>query len=364
VDGRRGMIKPVLTMLGQDVTEYLTGGLPSIEEQKEFDFAKLINNVFTFEMDNIDGAFSLNNEKSLFHQTTWMNQPVTLDGWGGDRLMSGIITDVAPNYSGGTPKTNVTVKSSLFTFKDINIEYTSSDWETPADTFKNICDAIGFDSYNTIAISRSKAAFTENSCYWKVVVEKEDGQKFQSLVEKIAEYSNSRLYSYQDDLYFEHWVQYTGGASLFIEESDIITKPDIKSNRKILFNQYNIGYIGGVATDATYGASSRGRYGTLEYPEMATGSDEEMIYFKDSVSAKYIGESIILRGHRDLATNPSVLVTSTQTIDYRFKELMALNVFYRIDFTEESWDRKLFEIISYTINDNTREITITGLEVA
>jgi hypothetical protein len=364
MDGRGSMSKPVLTMLGQDVTRYLTNGLPVVEEQKEFDFAKLINNVFTFEMDNIDSAFSLNNSKSLFHQINWMNQPVTLDGWDGTRLMSGIITDIAPNYSGGTPKTTIMVKSSLFNYKDINIEYESSDWETPADTFKNICDLIDFTNYNTTAITRSKTIFEENSCYWKVEVKKDDGQKFQSLVEKIAEYSNSRLYSYQDYLYFEHWQPYTGGASLFIEEKDIISKPDIKSNRKILYNQYNIGYIGGVATDSTLGAASRAKYGTLEYPEMSTGDDEEMIYFKDSTSADYIGQSIIRRGHRDLAANPNVLVTSTQTIDYKFKDLMALNVYYKIDFYEESWDGKLFEVIRYAINDNTREISLTGLEVA
>jgi hypothetical protein len=358
------MSKPVLKILGQDVTKYLSNGIPVAQEQKEFNFSNLINNVFVLEMDNTDGLFGLNNTTSLFYQTDWMNQVVTMTGYDGTQLFTGIITDVAPNYSSGRPKTNVTVKSSLFNSKDYNVEYISADWETPADSFKNICDSIDFNNYSSSSVASSKAQYENNSCYWKVDISKADGQKLQAVLEKIALYSNTRIYNYQDNLYFDHWTSSSPGASLFITERDIITKPNIKSNRKIFYNQYNIGYLGGIATDTTIGISSRNKYGTVEAPEMSTGDTEELIYFKDLVSAKYIGDSIIKKGHKELQTNPNVLVTSTQQVDYKFKDLIGLNVYFKLDFTEESWDGKLFETIGYSINENTREITLTGLEVA
>jgi hypothetical protein len=356
-------MKPEVKILGVDVTNEVKS-LPLISETKEFNFQKLTNNTYSFDLDNIDGQFGLQNEKSIFSNTNWYGGSVIIKGWNGQTLWDGSLIDVAPNYAANPPKTVITTKSALYVFKDINVVYTSSDWETPADTFKNICDAYGFTNYNNASVTESKNIFVTNSCYWKVNINAADGQPFQALLEKIAEYSNSRLYNYLGNLYFRHWYPYTGGADIFIKEKNLISKPVLTNNRERFFNQYNIGYLGGVATDTeNIGLASRNRYGTKQPGEFMTGTTGDQIYFKDSTSAHYIGQSIIKRGHKNLSTNPQLPVEIACNVDYEFNEVFNVDSYIKLNFKEEDWNQKLFEVTSYNINENTRKLSFTGLEV-
>jgi hypothetical protein len=358
------MPKPVVTILGVNVTDKVQG-LPTISETKEFNFQKLTNNTYTFDLTNSDGEFGLQNSESIFSNVDWYGGNVSIDGWSGQNLWTGSLIDVAPNYAVSPPRTSITTKSVLYTFKDINISYKSSDWETPAETFKNICDENSFTNYNSASVTQSKSIFEANSCYWKVEIDSGDGQAFQSALEKIAEYSNSRLYNYLGNLYFRHWTPYTGGASIFIKEKNIISKPVLTNSRENFYNQYNIGYIGGVVTDTDgLGETSRRKYGTVQPGEFSTGSTDEMIYFKDEPSAKYIGNSIIQRGHKNLSTNPALLAEIICGVDYEFHTVFNVDSYVKLSFKNEGWNEKLFEITSYNINENNKSLTFTGLEVA
>jgi hypothetical protein len=357
------MPKPVLTVLGQNITDFLIGGLPVIEEQQEFNFDKLISNTFSFVVNNESGKFGLNNAASLFQGNSWMNSEVKCWGWKGNQIWEGVLIDVVPNYQMSPPQTTLTTKMSLFNVKDELIEYESSDWETPANSFQNICDAISFTDYDTTSLQTSINAFTAAGCEWKMNINKSEGQKFQNLVEKIAEYSNTIVYGHLNKLYFQHWTPYTQGANIELLEKDLITKPVIKSHRGTFFNQYNIGYIGGVATDSTLGAVSRNRYKTKEFPQMSTGATSEQIYFKDLTSAQYIGESIIKRGHKTLTTNPTMLSEYTAQIDYEYREFIRVGLLIKQTFAPEEWVSKIFEVINFSIDENTRTIQAVLLEV-
>jgi hypothetical protein len=357
------MPKPVVTVLGIDITDRVKS-LPAITETKEFNFSKITNNTFSFEAENIDGLLGLQNDESIFANTDWYNGAVNITGWQGTALWKSKLIDVAPNYQNRPPTTKITTKSTLYTFKDRKISYTSSTWETPADSFKNICDQEGFTNYDSGSVSQSKSAFVAASCYWKIDINADDGQSFQNTIEKIAETSNSRLYSYLNNLYFRHWTPYNGGASIFIKEKNLRSKPVISNNRNIFYNQYDIGYIGSRVSDtAGIASASRAKYGITSPGEFATGSVDEMIYYKNLTSAQYIGESIIKRGHKNLSTNPQLLAQIACQVDYEFAPEFNLDSYIKLDFKDEDWNQKLFEILSYTINENTRSLTITALEV-
>ena len=357
------MAQPVIEVMGVDVFPD-ADKLFVIEQQKEFDSSKLTNNTYTFTLNNLTKRYALTHPASIFTGNRWLYTPVKVWDSRGLLVWNGILTNVVPNYN-GVPKTALTTKSVLFQIKDTVISYKSSDWETPADVFKNVCEQEGFTQYNNASVSKSISAYTGAGCYLKANIKTADGQKMQNLFDKLSEIGNARVYQYNNEVYFEHWTQDTPHASLFIKDKDLSSDPVIEVDQASIYNQYNIGYCGdaiGVAT-ASVGALSREWYKTKSLPDMSTGSSGEMIYFKNETSAQYIGNGYIYRGHKTLDTTPEPLINITFGLNWDFERVLSIPTHFKFTYRYEDWTDKMFELTHYSVDENTRTITVGGREV-
>ncbi len=365
------MADPQVLFLGEDL--YARGQVityPAINEMKSFKNDKLITNAYDIQVRNEDNFFSLDNPVSPYNGINIYFQPIRVIGTKGEDIWNGIVTTILREHTSKTAI--IRSKNSMFKFYERIIVYTSSDWETGADAFKNISDAIGFTDYDTAAVQTSINQLTDANCLLKVDLQQEDGATFQSIIEKLGEYSNADVYSHNNIVFFVHWVRTTAdNSSISITEKDFKAVPSVSEAIEEIVNDYSIGYDADNETPATdsnsnnIGSVSRTKYGTRSLPEMQS-SEGTQIIFKDKVSAIYIGEGYVRRTQKGIDTapqNPKPLVRTTFEIFSDFRSFINLQTRYRKTFSDESWTNKLFEIFEFTINEDEDKIAITSFEV-
>jgi hypothetical protein len=357
------MATPTVNILSEDIYEFVES-LPKIDEKKTFKKDKIISNSYTFTVRNPNNRFSLNHPNSLFSTTSWLYTPITITGTKNELIWNGIVTNIEPNHQKRIVK--ITSKNSFYKFRNAVVEYESSDWETPANAAQNILDNAGFTDYNVASFQRSINAFNSASTLIKCNFNRSDGAALQSVVEKLGEWSNSDVYAHNNEVYFQHWTPFTGGANFSVTASDMDSLPVIDIDEGSLINNYKIRYIGGTATDATgnnIGSKSRTLYTTKDLQEMYTGELSEQIVFKDFDTAQYIGEGYIKRTHKNHATDPKPLIQVKFDLKWSYKDQLNLTTFFKMTLEEENWTDKIFEIFKFTIDEDKRNIKIIAFEV-
>jgi len=185
----------------------------------------------------------------------------------------------------------------------------------------------------------------------------------------LGQKSCSDVYSHYGNIYFKHYQPYTGGVSLNLNktrDTRIKTKPVIDYLEQQMINQYSIDYDGSLGvpiTDtANFGLISRNRYGIRALPTFNTGVNQQII-FKDSVSAKYIGECFIDMTHHNISTDPQPIIKNQFDVDIKFKKYIDLENYFKLTLADNGWDEKIFEVFEFKRNEKTRNINIVGYEV-
>jgi len=365
------IMNPRVIILGRyDLIErkYLKNIL-NLNEKKTFRKGKLITNEFTFDVDNYDDFFSVEKSGSGLHGTNWRYSTIEVYNEDNIKTWEGIIIDILRIHK--TKKAKVFCKNSFFSFRKDIVNYQSSDWETGATAFKNICDSVNFEKYNEKAWGKSNDRLTDENCLLKCNFNTEDSVNFMDAVKKVAEYSNADLYVHLDELYFEHWQEFSGGVTITIEgdrRGEFKRSPEVDSPDKDIINDFAIDYDESGETPATdsnsdnIGEASREKFRIRLLPGFRTGSNGQII-FKDKISAKYIGNSYIRKTNRNLETNPEPPTRAKFSIFSRYKRHITLGTYFRVNFSEESWDEKNFETFEFTINEEKDEISIEAYGV-
>jgi len=353
-------------VLGQDI--YALGKvrqIKPIKEQKSFQKDKLITNSYIIDVQNDDDYFSVDNNSSIFKNNDWRYSEISVYDEDDILVWDGLLIDVERDQQNKLAK--LVSKNTLFKFRESRIEYVSTAWETGAEAFKNLCDSVGFDKYNLKAVNDSVALLQANNCYLKVNMNREDNLTFHQAIEKIAWYSAADAYNHSNNIYFVHWKPFTAGIKFRLTESDLKTRPKVKSLEREMINDYSIGYQGDrqiPATDSNsdnIGALSRARYGIHSLPEMRSGDDEQIV-FKDKVSATYIGNTYQRRTHKNIDSRPEPLTQFSNEIPATHDELIDLETFFSLTLSDEDWIDKEFEVFETEINKENDEIKLVAVE--
>ena len=364
------MADPRIIIANQDI--YALGyvsNIAGINEKKTFQKDKLISNTYNLLVENYDNFFSINNSNSLFSGTNWLYEPIQVYNRDEELIWDGVITAIERNHN--TKTAIVKSKNLFFKFRNDKVEYTSSDYETPAIAFKNICDTMGFTGYNEASINTSDALYVAAGCYTKLNINLSDNLSFQHCLEKMGEYGNADVYSHKNEIYYVHWVPFTGGVSVTLnanEKDKLKSLPIITEEERDLINQYNIGYEGDGGTAATdtgnnnIGLVSRNKLGVHSLREMRS-SDDTQFMFKDLTSAVYIGEGYIRRSQKNLSTDPAPLTKIKFNIFSDNKEWLDLQSYFRLTLPDESWTDKIFEVFEFNISEDNDDISLLAYEV-
>jgi len=354
--------------LGQDLYKlgYVTD-IPIIFERKTFKRDKIGDNNFTLKCKNFDNLFSIGHPASMLTGIDWMYQSLKIINEDGILIWNSIVSDIIQNQRDKT----VSIKTNDIIFKKRNdiIEYESSTWETAGDAAKNIMINSGFTNYNEKSIQDSINLLTENNCYLKCNFNKSSNISLVKALEDLGIKSCSDAYSHYGNIHFKHYHPYAGGVSLRLNvdrSTRLKTKPIISYLESQIINQYSIDYEGsnGVSMTDTdnLGLISRNKYTTHALPTFNTGEKKQII-FKDSVSAKYIGESYINMTHHDISTQPQPIIKIQFDVDIKFKNYIDLENYFKLTLEDNAWDEKVFEIYEFKRNEKNRNINIVAYEV-
>ena len=337
-----------------------------IDEKKTFQRDKLTINQISIKVKNTDDFFSVNNNSSIFKATNWRYEPCVIVNSDGEIIWDGIIYDIERDHARKTATIISCDRLSMYLKK--KVEYTSADWETPADAVKNIFDAIGFTAYNTRAMTASISQYEANGCYIKCNFTLDADMTLQQAIEKIAEFGCADCYSSKNLVHFKHWRPFTGGVKVHLPASDLKEAPNVWSLIDELYNDYHIGYYGDLGVSATDNGStspiaeaSRQKFETHDLPELC-GRENNQIMFKDLASAQYIGNCYILRTHYSLAPAESITAINF-SLPITCREWIDLETYFTLTLAEESWTDKKFEIFATTIDYNKRSIDVTAYGV-
>jgi len=337
--------------------------IDDIQEQKTFQRDKLIIDEYELEVFNHDNFFSVDNADSIFYEQAWLFSTLKIYDDNNVKIWDGIITDIERDHNSKTAK--IRSKTSLAKYQNAIVAYESADWETPADAFKNICDAIGFTSYDLPTYQASKTAYTAGSCLIKANIFEEDGSNFQNLLEKIAEYSAADCYMHNGKIYFQHWQEYDGQAFISIAEKEIISLT-ANTNSNELINQCYIGYYTDYDTpfqddNDGIGYASRQRFGVQQMPELDTNAGQ--IQFKDETTAEYIFNTYVKMTTKNYTGNARPRTKISMTIVANIQDYIDLKSYIKINYSGEDWENKVFEIYEFTINKTDNTISLTCYEV-
>lgn len=340
--------------------------LVKITEKRTFRRDKLITNSIRQTVDNSKGEFSVDNTKSLFSGIQWEFQPYIVYDEKNELIWDGIINAIDRDHN--TKRAVIHSTDELFAFKDTKIEYVSSDWETPADAWRNICISIGFIHYNEKSVKDSSDQYIENNCYIRCIILSGDNVRFQAISEKLAEIGCADCFTHRNNVYYKHYIPFSGGVKVELTPKDLLKQPKIKYLNVI--NNYRIGYLGSGETPATdensdnIGQYSRSKYNLKDLPEFST-SDGNQIIFKDKISATYIGNSHIKRTHIDIeSSNPKRLQMFPITLPLSENYWIDINDgFFKLTYPDESWNEKVFQIMFSEIVPGGNKIDILVYEV-
>lgn len=358
-------VQPKVTILTDEIDIYDLGyieKLISVTTEKTFKRDKLIINEITQEVKNFDNFFSVDNSLSIFNAINWVYGSYKIYDTDNNIIWDGIITSISRDHDKKTA--TITSMDRLYKYMKYKIEYTSTDWETPASAFKNICDQIGYTQYNFRTVQASINQYTANGCYIKCYVKYKDNITFQQIVEKLSEIGCADTFSFKNELYFKHWKPYTGGVKAYLVEDDLLSGVSVDVLEKEIINEYRIGYYGDAGTpvtDSGIGTVSQARFGIQELPEMSCREGSQII-IKDITSAKYIGETYIKRTNYNYI-NPRPLTVIAFEIKWNNKEWLDMESYFRLTYSAESWDQKLFEVFELSINYDKNIINVVAYEV-
>jgi len=341
--------------------------LIKITEQKTFKRDKLIINDISLTANNYDNYFSVNNSNSIFNNVRWRYKPFKIFNKDEEKIWDGIVYDIVRDHQ--RKLAVIRSRDRLYKFKNIKISYSSSDWETPAEAAKNIMDNYNFTDYNAKAVQNSINILTDAQCYIKCHINSEDNIKFMHALEKLGEYAVADVFTMNNEVYFKCWEPFVGGVTVRLTEDDILKSLKVHSPLEFnLINNYGITISDGtVETDAgnnNIGEVSRQDqfYGTQDLNEI-DGSLENEIEIRDNASAVYIGETSIKRTHINLSKQPRPPEVIEFVLPIDFRHLITLETYFRISFSDEGWDAKLFEPYTIIKDEDNNRMTITAYEV-
>ena len=359
--------KPKILILNSGIDLYALGyaqKFGKVIESKQFQQSKITVDDISIPLINIDNKFNPDNPSSILARMNWRYQPIKKYNEENVLIWEGVIDDFDGDQN--SKITNLLGRSSLVKYFSTKTEYTSTDWETPAEAFKNICDTYEI-AYNQKSIDDSIAVYQANSCYIKCAYVLTDGVTVQSALEAIAKTAGAVCYTHLNIMYFRAWSPFTGGVICTLEESDLSKKIKSKLSR-LYYNNYVIGYYGDLDVPAkdtdnnNIGAVSRLKNDTSMDAQI-DGTDGQQIIIKDLTSAVYIGEVHIRRTHVNLTTAPFPPRIIDFTLPYKFKDFFTLTSYFKINNTPLGWTGKIFEVEKIERDYDNRIVDINAIEV-
>ena len=358
--------QPQVLILNSQIDLYALGyvkNINDIEERKTFQRDKVITNQMSIPLHNQDNQFNPGHQNSILNGTNWRYQLCQVIDEDDNLIWDGELDDFLSDEK--TKSVNMLSKNVLLKRFQTVIEYESADFETPGNAFKNICDAYDME-YNTQFVEDSIAQYTLNNCFIKCNFNISDGVKFQQAIEKIAKFGAADCYSANNQLNFKLYVQFTGGAKFNLADSDLASPIKRKLLRKY-FNNYIIGYVGDLDTPAqdvdndNIGLVSRNNNGKPDFK--IDGSDGKQIEIQDLVSAVFIGNTNIRRTHVDLFTKPFPVNEIQFSLDYKHKDFITLQTWFRLTNIANGWNNKLFEMYISRRSFTKKRFNIVAYEV-
>jgi len=328
--------------------------LPDIVGKKTFGRDKIIDSKINLKVKNIDNFFSFYDTNSIFSDYNWRFTTVKIYSRDNELVYEGLLEDIEVNPSNGSAV--LKIASALTKFSEVNVVYESSDWETPADAFKNICDQIGFSDYNLASVNRSKAIFEENNCYIKCHFESDDDINFIQAIEKIAEIGTADCFSWKNELFFELWEAFNLNIITTLDENSILNFQSIQTLKDKIVNDYIIGYVGDAGISLTdflgdnLGLKSREKFGTRTLRAI-DGSEYQQIEIKDKTSALFIGNTWIKRTQKNLLTNPEPLIKIRLKLKIDEAYNLDLNSIFILNCSWLNFQNKLFKVAEIRKND-------------
>ena len=344
------------------------GKLTDIIEQKTFQKDKLIVNQLVMLVKNFNDFFSLGNPKSLFSNSRWRFQTFRIINRDGEVTWDGILKQIFRDHRRKMAK--IVSVDRLYKFQKRNISYESSDWETPAESFKNLCDQEGFIWYNENSVTDSINQLDEAKCYIWCHFGLANDITFQQACEKLGMIGGADVYTHKNEMYYQHWIPFAGGVKVDLLESDLLKNPIIKDSEKDIVNDYRIGYAGDLGISTTdsdnnkIGAESRLdiNFGTRPFREM-NGRIGNQIEIKDLTGAIYIGEVLIRRTHIDLNGLPRPHDIMDIEIPATHSTWIDLRTYFTQTYRAENWNKKIFEVFKSVRSEDKNNIKLTGYEV-
>jgi len=360
-------------IIGGNTDIYALGYVSKITELKEkktFRQQRLTTNTYNLLVDNTDDYFSVGKAGSQFNNSDWRYLSIEIYNEDGNLIWAGVIMDIVRNHSNKTAV--IQCKNTFFSMRNEVVNYTSSDWETPAEAFKNICMSVGFTKYHQKSYQDSHNVLDANSCKVKVNFNTENSVKFLDAVNKIALIGNADIYVHLDELYYVHWTEFTGGVKVQIDgnKRGILKKaPLVSSPENNLINDYSIDYFGSAGIPVTdtlgdlIGVVSRKKYGVHNQGAVFRTGENSEIIFENITSAKYIGNSLIYKTHRgDLAKQPRPPEKIVVSLFSDNDQWTDLETFFGFSFSDESWDNKTFEMFEFISDDDNDELGCVAYE--
>ncbi len=348
----------------------------NVTEQKTFARSKLIFNDFNLDVNNFTDAFSRDNPKSLFYGLR-LYQPVQIYNRDGLLIFDGVMLNLTRDHIAKTA--SIEISDTMQTFARTKVEYFSADWETPAMAVKNLMDKYNAsDNYDLASIQTSDALYhaanNGNGVFIKCDIELNANTYLTNFIEKLAEIGCADAFIHKNLIRFDHWKTFTKPASSLInlDISDLIQAPNISILFSEVVNDYRIRYAGdnGIAvTDSTapgvghnIGALSRQNLAVYSLPELRT-TETSQVAIKDVNSAVYFGECLIRRTHTNLLTNPNPLQVIDIILPIQDREWIDILSYFALTFPEEGWDKKIFEVMKISYDDDENQILLTAYEV-
>ena len=361
---------PSVIVSGFDIWKKgMMSSFPAVEHQKSFDKDRIFLADLSIDCFNLDHVFSLDNPLSLLYGIKWRGSEVKIKDFDGNKIWDGGLYQVNRDYN--TNAVGLTTKNYLYEDRYARVVYVSSDWETGAEAFENICIAYGITAYDKASVLQSKSYLVSKNCYMKVNLpastDMASSKNIISVFETIGKMCGTDIFEYAGKFYFRVWQPRSALlVKTLISDGDIMESPVVGGNDKILINDYSISYDSDGDVPAT--DSANGNIGELSrtvngvYCYKVESSD--IITLKDLASAIFTGEVAIKQKHRNLATNPQTLNQVVFSMTMESGIYLDLLSFFNLTFSDEGWTEKPFEVFGLRHDFEQKILTITAYETA
>lgn len=346
---------------GLDISRYVSE-VPAVIEERAIGQEKILSVTYEIIVNNFSGFFSGDGPKSIIKGVNYLYRPIYVYKYN-VLIWVGLLTDISRDYREKTVR--FFSVSSLYKFKDIKIEYTSLDWETPGEIIKAIFDNYGYTDYSPSQIAATIGANQAAGIYVKAAITKELNMFLCPGIEKLAEVACAEVYARGNLTVIQPFAIAATGAQVAIGAADITDDLIITSTEDRLINDYRITYSGGAVTDGeanNLGTTSRALYGAKEARELSGGADD-CIIIRDRRAAIGIGEAHITHGHYGLPYNPRARQRIELSVKAKFSELITLKTFLKLTYGPEGWADKVFEVARTENNQENDNIIIEALEI-